>query len=129
MPAIEPAQVLTIVLVEDDHDVRESMEEMLRWMGHEVHTANDGESGVALILGSPPDIALVDILLPDIDGYEVATRVRRQLGPERVRLIALTGFATESNQARSAAAGFEAYLVKPTDLDSLIRLFSSRPKS
>ena len=92
---------------------------MLRYLlehaGHEVHEAADGPGGVEAILKVRPDIALVDVGLPGLDGYEVARRVRADGGRGKVRLVALTGYGMPDDHRRSQEAGFDAHLVKPVD--------------
>ncbi len=92
---------------------------MLRFLleraGHEVHEAVDGPSGVTAILTYRPDIALVDVGLPGLDGYEVARRVRAEEGGQTVRLVALTGYGLPEDQRRSHEAGFDGHLVKPVE--------------
>jgi len=126
-PQASEVRPSSIVLVEDDEDVRETTKELLESLGHEVLTARDGESGVELIVRQRPDVALIDIHLPGIDGCEVAARVRARLGPDQVRLIALSGLGFAADHARSQLAGFEAHLVKPPELDQLARLLARPP--
>ena len=87
--------------------------------GHDVQAADRGEDGVELILRLRPDVAFVDIGLPDIDGYAVATRVRETLGPDALRLVAMTGFGRDSDRKRAHEAGFDLHLPKPADINSL----------
>jgi DNA-binding response OmpR family regulator len=82
-----------------------------------VSTAEDGLRGIDLIIGSDVDVGLVDIGLPGCDGYEVARRVRAAPGGGSVVLIALTGYGREDDRAHAAAAGFDAFLVKPFDVE------------
>ncbi|HEY4187898.1 MAG TPA: response regulator [Polyangia bacterium] len=111
---------LSVVLVEDNEDIRDSMHELLTELGHTVRDASDGEQGVALILEVEPDLAIVDVGLPLLDGYQVAMRVRERLGPDRLRLVAMTGFGQASDRRRAMEAGFDAHLVKPADVNALI---------
>ena len=85
---------------------------MLMGEGHRVETADAGAAGVDLARSGRPDVVLVDIGLPDLDGYEVGRQIRAILGPP-VRLIALTGYGQPEDRQRSRAAGFDAHLVKP----------------
>jgi two-component system CheB/CheR fusion protein len=114
-----------IVLVEDIDDNREMLQSILELDGHEVFTAMDGEAGCEAILTQIPDIALIDIGLPGMDGYEVARRVRRNSNCENVRLVALTGYGQSSDIANALAAGFDAHLVKPVDPHSLAAILES----
>jgi len=130
-PAAAPAnpKPLSVVLVEDNEDIRDSMRELLTELGHDVHDARDGEAGADLILRLAPDLAIVDVGLPLLDGYQVATRVRQQLGPERVRLVAMTGFGQASDRRRALEAGFDAHLVKPADVNALIEVAAAAKNS
>lgn len=108
----------SVVLVDDHADSLELLALTLEIEGHAVVTATDGAHGVRLILEKQPDIAFIDIGLPDFDGFEVARRVRGHLGPS-VRLVALTGYGQPEDQARSRAAGFDAHLTKPAEIAKL----------
>ncbi len=121
-------KVLSVVLVEDNEDIRDSMRELLTELGHQVHDARDGEAGADLILRLAPDLAIVDVGLPLLDGYQVAARVRQRFGPDRVRLVAMTGFGQASDRRRALEAGFDAHLVKPADVDALIEV-ATGPKA
>jgi CheY-like chemotaxis protein len=127
--ALKTAGPLRIVLVEDDDDLRELVADVLVERGHSVRQAADGQAGLALILAERPDLALVDIGLSGIDGYEIARRVRIALG-RSVRLVAMTGNTQEAERLAEQAAGFEARLGKPLDLDRVERMFGAvRPAS
>jgi CheY-like chemotaxis protein len=89
--------------------------------GHRVHEAIDGLQAVKLAVEWVPDIALIDIGLPKIDGYEVARRIRRRLGAS-IRLLALTGYGDPEAHRLAVEAGFDQHLVKPVDPDVLARL-------
>jgi CheY-like chemotaxis protein len=112
----EPARALAprrIVLVEDNADNRNSLASVLRMMGHKVSTAADGQRGVSEILASSPDIALIDLGLPGLDGLQVAREVRARMNGKRVLLMALTGYGGEGERSQALAAGFDAFLIKP----------------
>jgi signal transduction histidine kinase len=128
--ASTPAEAgpLNIVLVEDNADLREEMKELLEEMGHSVEAAEDGEAGVELILRRRPAIAFVDIGLPLLDGCGVATRVRAELGSDRVRMVAMSGFGQAADRQRSEAAGFDWHLVKPAEIETLQRILSLEEK-
>jgi signal transduction histidine kinase/CheY-like chemotaxis protein len=104
-----------ILIVEDSRDSRDMLRYLLERAGHEVHEAADGPSGVEAILEVRPDIALVDVGLPGLDGYEVARRIRADEAGGKVRLVALTGYGLPDDHRRSQEAGFDAHLVKPVD--------------
>jgi signal transduction histidine kinase len=115
---------LMIVLVDDNEDVRESMKDLLTDFGHVVHVAADGAAGVELILRIQPDVAIVDIGLPILDGYQVATQVRSKLDRNQVRLVALTGYGQEADRVRAREAGFDGHLVKPADENAITDILS-----
>jgi CheY-like chemotaxis protein len=87
-----------------------------------VRVAHDPAAALRLLDGFKPDVAVLDIGLPVMDGYELAMRLRQQLGEHSCRLFALTGYSQESDRRRSVEAGFELHLVKPVDVDRLISL-------
>jgi CheY-like chemotaxis protein len=87
--------------------------------GYETVVAHDGPTALRLIETVTPDAAFLDIGLPVMDGYELATRLRSTPGLARIRLIAVTGYGQESDRKRSAAAGFDYHLVKPVSLDQI----------
>jgi two-component system, sensor histidine kinase len=107
-----------ILVIEDNTDAREMLSIALRLAGHEVLEAATGADGIEMVRRHRPEIVLVDIGLPDIDGYEVARRLR-QMGDGRFRLIALTGYGQARDRALSQAAGFDAHLLKPVDPSTL----------
>jgi DNA-binding response OmpR family regulator len=108
----------SIVIVEDNDDARDMLQQVLTMQGHVVSESATGESGAALVLEMQPDLAIVDIGLPDIDGYDVARRVRAQ-SKRRVALIALTGYGQPEDVQRAQAAGFDMHLVKPVTVERL----------
>jgi len=118
---------LSVVLVEDNEDIRDLMNEFLTDLGHRVQVAGDGKSGLDLILKVEPDVAIVDVGLPIIDGYEVATQVRLRLGRDRPRLVAMTGFGQEADRRKARDAGFDTHLVKPAPMEAIIEVL--RPPS
>ena len=109
-----------ILLIEDNDDGREMMATILGEYGHQVLEAADGIEGLRVAAATVPDIALVDIGLPSIDGYEVARRLRADPGTAQIRLIALTGYGLAEDQKRAAEAGFDRHLVKPVNFDHLL---------
>jgi CheY-like chemotaxis protein/two-component sensor histidine kinase len=117
-PAGEPR---TIVIVDDNPDALISLRYLLELDGHQVHEASDGPSGVETILRECPDIALIDIGLPVLDGYAVAQTIRSR-SERRVRLIAVTGYGNREDVNRGMLAGFDEYLVKPVDPSILGKL-------
>jgi signal transduction histidine kinase/ActR/RegA family two-component response regulator len=108
-----------VLIVEDNADAREVLRVALEISGHEVHEAYDGPSGLAAILRLRPDVALVDIGLPEFDGYELARKARAEAGGS-LHLIALTGYGQPDDRRQALEAGFDAHLVKPVDPDVLL---------
>ncbi|HYC42000.1 MAG TPA: ATP-binding protein [Noviherbaspirillum sp.] len=113
----------TVVVVEDNHDVRAGLRAALELDGHRVVEAEDGASGIDAVLQEEAEIALIDIGLPLVDGFGVA-RALRERAVHKVQLIAMTGYGSEEDINRGKLAGFDAYLVKPVDLDALQRLMT-----
>jgi len=112
-----------LLVVEDDRDVRETLEWLLRDMGHDVESAADGIRAVETAIHGRFDVALIDIGLPGLDGYEVAIEIRKHLGPG-LRLVALSGYGSREDRRRSIEAGFDLHLTKPYDLDGLRNLLA-----
>jgi signal transduction histidine kinase/ActR/RegA family two-component response regulator len=113
---------LSVLIVEDNRDGRESLRELLEIWGHRVAVAENGATGLEQVFARRPDVALVDIGLPEMDGNEVARRVRAVLEPERIALIAMTGYGQPEDRRRALEAGFDTYLVKPVDPGDIGRL-------
>jgi signal transduction histidine kinase len=110
---------MRVAVIDDDRDVRELTRAVLECWGHSVLEAADGKDGISLVLHERPDIAIIDIGLRDIEGYEVARRLRAELGASCPRLIAVTGFGQARDRERAFAAGFHAYLSKPAKSEAL----------
>jgi CheY-like chemotaxis protein len=108
-----------ILIVEDSEDVRELLVECLQSLGHEVFSAADGAAGAERFAAVLPDIALVDVGLPDIDGYELARRIRAQPGGKRAHLVAVTGYGGQEVKREAELAGFDVHLTKPIDIQGL----------
>jgi CheY-like chemotaxis protein len=115
----------SILLVEDHEDARAALLAVLELEGYTVEGAADGAAAIEAFQARKPDIALVDIGLPGIDGYEVARRIRA-LGPPQPFLVALTGYSRPEDRQRAAEAGFDTHLVKPVDPAALTQLLSGR---
>ncbi|MCX4246835.1 hybrid sensor histidine kinase/response regulator [Paraliomyxa miuraensis] len=114
------ASSLRVVLVEDCVDIRELLGHLIAAWGHTVVDAvGSGREGVERLIGLRPDVAIVDIDLPDLDGYEVARRIHAELGDERPGLVAVSGFGQEHAQHQAFEAGFDVMLVKPPDPELL----------
>jgi CheY-like chemotaxis protein len=119
--ASPPQAGAPIVLVEDHDDSRELLCELLQTYGHRVTMAASGPAGLEAALAERPEIMIVDIGLPELDGYSVARRVREALGGA-VYLIALTGYGQPDDRRRAAEAGFDVHVTKPIDSAMLLDL-------
>ena len=114
-----------VLLIEDDNDARGMLRLMLEIAGHTVYDARDGVRGIELLEAKHPDVAIIDIGLPGLNGYQVAQRVRALPNGRAVVLVALTGYGRPSDQRRSTEAGFDYHLVKPVDPDALRSLLQT----
>ncbi|QQR44785.1 response regulator [Myxococcus xanthus] len=112
-----------VLVVEDNSDARQAMRDLLELWGHQVAVAPDGLQGVALAVAQPPELALVDIGLPGLDGYRVAQTLRAQVG-NGIRLVAMTGYGSPDGRDQALRAGFDRHLVKPVKPDELDRILS-----
>jgi two-component system CheB/CheR fusion protein len=126
-PAPDRASAARVLVVADHRDAAESLEMLLSSRGHRVVVCYDGPSALAAATAAAPDLMLVDIGMPGMDGYEVARRVRRDPALRGVRLVALTGYGGEEDRQRARAAGFDNHLVKPVDAASLDALIGEIP--
>ena len=115
-----------ILIVDDNIDSAESLGLWLKLEGHDVHLVHEGLAAVDAARAFQPEVILLDIGLPDIDGYEVAERLRQELCLDGVRLIALTGYGQDEDRRRCYDAGFDEHLIKPVDPATLETLLSSR---
>jgi signal transduction histidine kinase len=122
-----PAVSRRILLADDNADALESLATVLRLRGHEVYSAPNGAIALETATRHMPEVALLDIGMPLLDGYEVARRIRAQEWGKSVTLVALTGWGQESDRRRSREAGFDTHLVKPLDLDRLTALLAQLP--
>jgi PAS domain S-box-containing protein len=118
--AVRTPRPRRILLVDDNDDARGLLADALVTIGHQVRSAADGPQALAALDGFVPDVAILDIGLPVMDGYELAGRLRAQLGTASPRLVALTGYGQPGDRARTRQAGFDMHLVKPVDLQELI---------
>jgi PAS domain S-box-containing protein len=114
-----------LLVVEDNPDIGETLRDLLQLLGHRVDLAADGLRGVQVALATQPDVALVDIGLPGIDGYEVARRLRATDAGKGILLIALTGYGRPEDRDRAIQSGFDAHLVKPVDPEELNELIAT----
>ena len=109
-----------VLLVDDNVDAVESMEILLQAFGYEVATAIHPDLALAQLDNFAPAAAVIDIGLPGMDGYQLATEIRRRLAGRPMRLIAFTGYGGADDIARATLAGFDTHLVKPVDIDRLL---------
>ena len=109
-----------VLLVDDNVDAVESMEILLQAFGYEVSTAVHPDLALAQLESFAPAAAVIDIGLPGMDGYQLAAEIRRRLAGKPMRLIAFTGYGGADDIARARAAGFDAHLVKPVEIDRLL---------
>jgi PAS domain S-box-containing protein len=109
-----------ILVADDNRDVVESFQIMLRILGHEVQTALDGEEAIEKAEQFRPDVIVLDVGMPMLDGYETATRIRQRPWSRDVVLIAVTGWGNDKDKLKSAAAGFDVHLVKPVDATTIL---------
>ncbi len=132
----EPAQTIAptpqalarrVLIVDDNQDAAETLAEMLSASGHTARVAFDGPAALAVLPDFAPDVALLDIGLPVMDGYELARRMRESPAGKKARILAVTGYGQENDRLRSQAAGFDAHLIKPLSLEDLLQAIEANP--
>jgi len=126
-PASAAAASRRIVIIEDNDDAREVLRLQLTLQGHEVHEAAEGHAGVDLAAAVDPDVVLVDVGLPGLDGYAVARRIRATNPVKSPFLVALTGYGQPQDQVRALDAGFDVHLTKPVSPERLATVIMQRP--
>ena len=127
-PAVKTTpQRFRILVVDDNHDSALSLAMMLSIMGHETRTAHDGESAVSTAESFLPEVVLLDIGLPKLNGYEVAQRIRENDWGQSMFLIAVTGWGQEEDRQRSSEVGLNVHMVKPVEPAALERLLAELP--
>jgi signal transduction histidine kinase/CheY-like chemotaxis protein len=117
------------ILIVDNRDAADSLGMMLQMMGHEIHTVYDGEAALRAAEVFKPHVALLDIGLPKLNGYEACRRIRQQSSGSCIFLIALTGWGQEDDKRMARDAGFDQHLVKPVDPRGLMKLLGSLPSA
>jgi len=110
------------LVVDDNHDAAESLAMLLSMDGHEVEAVFTPQQALERVTQFHPDVMLLDIGLPEMDGYEVARRVRAMPGGKQIRLIALTGYGQTDDRRKALAAGFDEHLVKPVEPGKLAQV-------
>jgi PAS domain S-box-containing protein len=125
----EPAQPAPyqILVVDDNEDAADALSMLLQMMGQQVQTAHDGVEGVAAEAALRPDLVLLDIGMPRMNGYDAARQIRARPGPQPV-LVALTGWGQQSDRQKAAEAGFDLHLTKPVEPEALVRLLGELPR-
>lgn len=125
---LPPSGRQRVLVVDDNRDSADSLALLLRLAGHETTVAYDGPAAVDAVDAFAPDLVLLDIGLPGLNGMDACRRMRAAPGGGRLRIVALTGYGREDDRQRSREAGFDAHLVKPVDQDALLQLLASMPQ-
>ena len=126
-PALEPAPAdkgarCRVLVVDDSADTARALARLLEESGHVVATAGDGRSAVEFASASSPDLVLLDIRLPDTNGFTLVERLRAMPGLDQAVFIAISGFAQEQDPQRARDAGFDYFLIKPVNIDTLLAI-------
>lgn len=114
-----------MLVVDDNVDTVDSLAMLMKELGHDVRKAYDGTTALEAALDCRPDVVLLDIGLPGLDGYPLATQIREHATLADVALVALTGYGSELARQRSLGAGFDHYLTKPADLNQLKEILAT----
>jgi signal transduction histidine kinase/CheY-like chemotaxis protein len=122
---VEASASVSVLVVDDNVDSAETLAEFLRMSGHEARTAHDGPAAVTAANEWQPDMVLLDIGLPQMDGYQVAALMRQTTQLQKMVIVALTGYGQEADHVKTAKAGFDHHLVKPADLQRVLEIVSS----
>jgi len=115
-----------VLIVDDNADAAQMFADFLETLGYEVRVVHDGPAALGVVDSFAPAVALLDIGLPVMDGYELAARLREIPALDGMKLIAVTGYGQEADRDRAHRAGFDAHLVKPVDLDDLAHLLAEQ---
>jgi CheY-like chemotaxis protein len=114
-----------VLVVDDNRDAADSLGMILKLLGADVRVARDGSEALETLQGYDPEVVLLDIGMPGMDGYEVARRIRAQRPGPRPTIVALTGWGQEQDRRDAREAGFDHHLVKPAEIDALKALLTS----
>jgi len=125
MPGLDGPDALRVLVVDDNEDAADLLVTSVRLMGHLARVAHDGPTALRIAADFQPHVALLDIGLPVMDGYELAQRIRQDGRCAATRLIAVTGYGQENDVARARAVGFDLHLVKPVELQSVLQAVES----
>jgi len=121
---VPPAHVSRVLIVDDNQDAADMLAHVLTSRGHDTRVAHDGVQALRVCADFAPHAAFLDLGLPVMDGYELASRLRELPGLRDIRLIAVTGYGQESDRRRTQAAGFQHHLVKPVDISAIEALLA-----
>ena len=116
-----------VLIVDDDEDARDVLGELISALGHQALQAATATEAIEQVERHQLDLALIDLSMPEVDGYEVARRIRRTISGAGIRLIALTGYSDEVTRRVAAAAGFDDFVVKPAYSTTLERVVNAEP--
>lgn len=120
---VAPADALEILVVDDNRDAADTLALLMKCAGHHVRVAYDGPTALLLAQEQQPEVILLDIGLPKIDGYHVACRLREQPETKDATIVAVTGYGRDGDKARAKAAGFDFHVLKPANAKDLFALF------
>ena len=118
-------QALRVLVVDDNVDAATALATLVRESGHDVRTAHDGPTGLQAALDYLPNVALLDIGLPGLNGFEIAKQLRQQITFKNAVLVALTGYGQDSDRLRSQEAGFDHHVVKPGDFGKILQILAT----
>ena|ERR1700694_4622415 len=119
-----PVAPRRVLVVDDDEDTAKSLSELLKLMGHHATFVTDSAKVDDCIVALEPHIAFLDIGMPGLNGWQLATHIRSKYPPEVLRLVAVTGYGTMDDRANSRRAGFDAHLLKPASIDLVESIFA-----
>jgi two-component system CheB/CheR fusion protein len=120
---------LRVLVVDDCHDTIESLALLLQCWGHDARTALDGPTALEIARDYKPDVVLLDLAMPGMDGFEVARRLRQELGLARTWIVSLSGYGREEDQRHALEAGCDCHFLKPMNPDFLQQLLATRGNS
>src|SRR5439155_4701644 len=128
-PPVAPTTIAAcrVLVVDDNQDATSSLAMLLKMAGNETHTAHDGLEAVAVAEKIRPDLVLLDIGLPKLNGLDACRRIREQPWGKDMVMVALTGWGQDDDRRKSKDAGFDAHMVKPVDYAILMKLLASLP--
>ncbi|QRK09631.1 response regulator [Archangium violaceum] len=124
-PRSQTVRTRRVLVVDDNIDAAETLMEYLQFRGHTVHLAHEGPGAIGQALLQKPELIVLDLGLPGMDGFQVAQRLRGEPNMAGVTLVALTGYGQERDRVRAREAGIQHFLLKPVDLDELMRIIES----